>query len=125
VGFWEVHVLIKRKMPIIVFLYNYYNISKYIPQLEKAIKTKDWIQADKIMEKEPHLDDPQFYHYFYMQDTSERGLCLSCGKVREGGYCIECGEKIMKTCRKCNGNIVRNDETVYPKYCRFCGAKIG
>ena len=124
VGFWEVHVLIRRKMPTVVFLYNYYNISEHIPQLEKAIKTKDWIQADKIIEKEPHLTNFEFYPQYFPQKESKRGLCLSCGKIREGAYCIECGEKIMKTCPHCKQNIVRNDETVYPKHCRYCGTKI-
>ena len=125
VGVWEVYVLIKRKMPIIVFLYNYYNISKYTPQLEKAIQTKDWIQADKIMEREPHLEDPTFYYYYHTPEEPKKGLCLSCGKVREGDYCIECGGKIVKTCSKCERHIVRNDETACPIYCRYCGTKIG
>ena len=125
VGVWEVHVLIKRKMPIIVFFYNYYNISKYAPQLEKAIQTKDWIQADKIMEKEPQLMDTEFYYSFYTPEEPEKGLCFGCGKIREGIYCIECGEKILKNCSKCGRTIVRNDETVCPIYCRYCGTKIG
>ena len=124
VGVWEVYVLMKRKMPIIVFFYNYYNISKYMPQLEKAIKTKDWIQADKIREKEPQLEDPEFYYSFYPLIEPEKGLCFGCGKIREGLYCIECGEKILKACPKCRGRIVRNDETVFPTYCRSCGTKL-
>lgn len=124
VGFWEVYVLIKRKMPIIIFFYNYYNFSEHIPKLEEAIKVKDWIQADKIIEKEPYLTDPEFYSRFYPQESPNRGLCLSCGKVREGSFCMECGEKIVKDCPQCHESIVRNDEAVYPKHCRYCGARI-
>ena len=124
IGVWEVYVLIKRKMPTIVFFYNYYNISEYRPQLEKAIKTKDWIQADKIREKEPELDDPEFYYSFYPQKEPKKGLCLGCGKIRGGLYCIECGKKILKRCSNCKGTIVTNDEEVLPTYCRYCGKKI-
>ena len=124
VGLWEVRVLIKRKMPVIVFFYNYYHISKHTSKLENAIKTNDWIQADKIIDEEPHLVDPRLA-YSFVSTEPRRGLCLSCGKIREGGFCIECGEKIMKFCPKCSERIVRDDETVYPKHCRYCGGKIG
>jgi len=123
VGFWEVHVLIKRKMPMVVFLYNYYNISEYTPELEKAIKTKDWIIADKIIEREPNLTDFGFYHA-YMGEESKLGLCPSCGKISDADYCIECGKKTTHNCPKCRRLLVRNGETVCPKYCRYCGTKI-
>ena len=125
VGVWEVNVLIKRKLPIVVFLYNYYNISKHTPQLEKAVQTKDWVKADKIRDKEPFLDSPESYYTFGPLKTPKKGLCVACGEIREGAYCIACGEKILKTCSKCEGRLVRNDETVCPKYCSYCGKKIG
>jgi hypothetical protein len=123
IGFWEVYDLVKRKMPIIVFLYNYYNISEYTPELEKAIKAKDWIKADKIIEKQPELEDPNYYPA-YGAGEPRKGLCLKCGEIREDSFCTECGEKILKTCPKCNNDFVRNIDTVCPKYCRSCGTKI-
>jgi len=122
IGIWEIYTLIKRKMPVLVFFYNYYNISKSIPELMKALKTKDWIQAEKITEKEPELLEPETV--LYHVEEPRKGICLKCGKIREGNYCIECGEKILKTCSKCKGAILTNGEEVHPKYCRYCGTKI-
>jgi len=126
IGFHEIYLLIKRKMPIVVFYYNYYNISKNIPLLEEAIKRKDWVLADKIREKEPELVDPVFYYNYFGTPGSEvpkMGICLKCQKIMEGSYCTECGEKLKKKCHKCKNRLVENGVTI-PKYCRYCGEEI-
>ena len=123
VGVWEIYQLVRRKMPIITFFYNYYNISKNIPLLEKAIQKKDWIEAEKIMEKEPELVEP-LYYYTYMHGEPSRGVCIECQTVREGRHCIECGEEILKKCPNCDSIIVEKEDTIMPKYCKFCGRKI-
>jgi len=125
VGIWDIHILISRKMPILVFFFNYYNFSKNIPELIRAIESKDWIQAEKIIEKEPHLTEPELYATYYQSEEPRKGICPKCRKIKGGTYCIECGEKIVKICLKCGVPVLRTDEEeVYPTFCRYCGAKI-
>jgi len=123
IGIWDIRILIKRKMPILDFLFNYYNVSKNIPVLIRAIESKDWIQAEKITEREPELIDPSLYATYYLPKPT-KGICLKCRRIEEGDYCIECGERIIKTCPACKTAVLRQDDKAYPTFCRYCGKKI-
>jgi hypothetical protein len=118
-GAWEIFALITRKMPLVLFFYNYYNLSKNTPLMEKAIRAKDWILADKIKEKDSDLIDPNASFREYIP---AHGLCPKCLKVRKGCYCTECGTKLNKRC-KCGNEFVEKPEDGYPEYCRHCGFK--
>ena len=121
VGLWEIYNLLKRKMPIVVRLYDYYNVSGHTPELKRAIQGKDWSEADKIIEREPGLIEP--YLDVHPLDPV-RGLCLKCEKITDAGFCVECGWQIVKLCSNCKNHLVRNGDTTYPRYCRYCGEKI-
>jgi hypothetical protein len=116
-GAWEVRILMTTKMPLVLYFYNYYNLSKNIPQLEKAIRSKDWIMAIKIKENDPEFNDPD---YSYKEYIPLFGLCTKCQKPRKGVYCIECGTKIEKNC-KCGNRLVESIDDTYPKFCIYCG----
>jgi hypothetical protein len=125
-GIWESYTFVKRKMPIVVYYYNNYNLSKYVDSLEKAISRKDWVLADKIMEKEPDLSDPYAGYDENVTLYSKYGVCTNCQAIRLGYYCIKCGQLLTKNCPKCK-NILIGDETelsVVPVYCKSCGKKI-
>jgi len=118
-GAWEIYTLVTRKMSLVLFYYNNYNLSKNTPLMEKAIRAKDWIMADKIREKDPELDDP---NVGYREYIPAYGLCPKCLKVRKGKYCTECGTMLNKRC-KCGSELVENPEDGYLKYCRSCGSE--
>jgi hypothetical protein len=124
IGLWEVYILIKRKMEPVVYFYNYYNLSKHAELMEKAIKRKDWILADKIMEKEPELSDFGAYANIYLPEEPNYGVCIVCNKIRKNSYCLECGEPVTRKCLKCKNFLVLEGDEIPPKYCRYCGEAI-
>lgn len=122
-GIWDIYILIKRKMDILVFYYTFYNVSKKIPDLSRALEAKDWIQAEKITEDEWHLLDPDLYMQLFTEPIY-KSLCPKCSVIWEqesDEYCIECGTKLIDKCPKCNKHISLIKET--PKHCKYCGYK--
>jgi len=122
-GTWEIYFIIKRKMDILVFYYTFYNVSKKISDLSRALEAKDWIQAEKIAEGEWYLWEPDLYIEIFGEPII-KSLCPKCSEIREqkaGEYCIECGKKLIDRCPKCNRFISLNKET--PKHCKYCGYK--
>ena len=125
-GIYEAYVLLKSKLPIVVSFYTYYNISKYTELLKKAIQRKDWIEAEKIRDKEPDSEEeyPDFDIY---RKIPTFGICLKCKVIHNGSYCSQCGEKIVKYCPslKCNATLISEENEPFPAFCKYCGKKIG
>ena len=122
-GTWEIYFIIKRKMDILVFYYTFYNVSKKISDLSRALEAKDWIQAEKIAEGEWYLWEPDLYIEIFGEPII-KSLCPKCSEIREqkaGEYCIECGTKLIEKCSKCNNFISYSKGA--PKYCSSCGFK--
>jgi len=124
-GLWEIYILIKRKMPNLVFYYNFFNYSKKIDELESALNNKDWIKAQKIRDQEWHLEDPETYMKIFGYTSKPLSFCPTCLTVKKsGGFCIECGHKLIQNCPKCNEGLVYDENQSTPKYCKYCGQKI-
>jgi hypothetical protein len=124
IGLWEIFTLITKKIPILVFFYNYLNISDNIASLEQAIQTKDWIRAQKIMDREPELTDFDLYVNYYPQPKAKKGICLTCGEIREVPHCTVCGKKVKTHCSHCKGLLIEEGDEIVPKFCRHCGREI-
>jgi hypothetical protein len=111
-------------MGTLVNYYAFYNISKKIPDLSRALEAKDWIQAEKITEDEWMLWDPEVYLALFGV-TTYRSLCPNCSEIKEqksGEYCIECGTKLISNCPKCKRRISLRKKA--HKYCSICGTKL-
>ena len=124
IGIWECYILVSKKIPVVLFFYNYYDISKNIPALQNAIERKDWIEAEKIMEKEPELLAPEIMNYQKLEEIFPKGVCTKCQAIRVGNYCPECGEKIITECKNCKLDLIGKKDKLFPKFCKKCGEKI-
>ena len=125
-GTWNIYVLVTEKLPILIFFYNNIGISKYSQQLEREIQLKDWIKAKKIIDQEPELVDWETYTsvMYRGHQNPERGVCITCNKIRDTLFCIECGHEVIKECPTCKSVLVNKQDKICPKYCHKCGSKI-
>lgn len=73
-GVWEIHVLVGRKMPILVFFYNYFNISKNTPKLEQAIRNKDWDTSIENHGRRTRVSRPPIISYLLLPTSQKRRL---------------------------------------------------
>jgi hypothetical protein len=121
IGTYESYVLLDRKLPIVVSFYMFYNISHHTEILKKAIQKKDWIEADKIREKEPDLDNE---YGDYLEWIPDYGVCLDCERVMERSHCKKCGKALLIKCPRCKDVLIREKTEDFPYYCRFCGQKL-
>ncbi|MCW4048615.1 MAG: DUF2321 domain-containing protein [Candidatus Bathyarchaeota archaeon] len=126
VGIWEIIQLIKVKMDLLVFSYGFYNLSKKIPELSKALEIKDWNQAKKITEDEWDLWDPILYANLFSTPVKQKSLCPKCSEIREGKtdeFCIICGTSLINRCPHCNDYLITTKKPI-PVHCKKCGKKL-